>query len=139
MDEDEPEAELEETEPDDEERPEDELDEDDVEDEDKLPDDDALLMELDETELDGGTVEEEPLLELGGADADEALEEDALDALAELEPGGGCVPMCVRCGLRLLRGCRRSCRFRSGLRSAKANAFFLRRFIESQPSAFSFQ
>ena len=51
FDEDEPEAKLDETKPDDEETPEDELDEDGTEDEDKLLDD-ALLMELDETELD---------------------------------------------------------------------------------------
>lgn len=98
-------------------------------------DDDELLDEgglLDDAELDGGTLEDEPLLELD----EEPLDEDAL---AELEAGGGCVPVCVRCGLRLLRGCRCSCRFRSGLRSASANAFFLRRFIENQPSAFSFQ
>jgi len=108
-------------------------------DDDRLLDsDDALLMELDDSELDGGRLDEEPLLELGGAELEdnpdeldeaETLEEDALDALAELE-AGGCGPMCGRCGFRFLCGCRRSCRRLSGLRSTCPSFLVRRRFMD---------
>lgn len=93
------------------------------------------LLELLPTELDDEeTDDDEPLLELGTLEEeDEPLAEPLeLDGCGVGVTGG-------RCGFFRLRGRRRSCRRRFGLRSARAVFFCRLRFISKKPSAISFQ
>ena len=86
-----------------------------------------LVLELDGTEL------EEELRRL---EDDEPLDEKLLDELVELDEDPGPGPMCGRCGLRFLCGCRCG-RFRSGLRSARAALVWRWRFISFAVGAVS--